>query len=161
MGLSIDALSWPSPTLSLACFFKFGHIPLQKGAYMKQNLLQPFSSITFTQHLGMCCLEEEAWFAPRQAIHSSFPSVTESDHTQYLLESLKRQKSLLTRRRADLILRTLEGLLRNRGIGQLAVVTCRSMKAAQRCAFTVSLVSYCSGSKYTIKLHTCHKGRQD
>lgn len=126
---------------------------------MKQNLLQPFSSITFTQHFWYCCLKEEAQVCA--TTHNTFIISQSEKIGWYVVTSWvspKRQNPLLTQRMADLILSTVAGLLRNWEIDQVVVSTHDAMKAAGRCALIISLVriSYFSGSKHTTKMHSFH-----
>lgn len=141
-------------------WFQIWPVPFRKRSYMKQNLLQPFSSITFTQNFWYCCLKEEAQVC--STTHNTFVSQSEKIGSYVVISwvSPKRQKPLPTQRTADLSLSTLAGLLRNWEIDQLIVFTCDSMKAPRRCALIISLlrISYFSGSKHTIKMHSFHKG---
>lgn len=56
---SVDALSWNSPNSPLDQVSNLAASPWKKKSYTKQNLLQLFSSITFTQHFWYCCPKED------------------------------------------------------------------------------------------------------
>lgn len=124
--------------------------PFKKTPYRKQNLLQPFSSITFPQHFWYCCPKEEALVCSKTS--NTFIVSQSKKIGSYMVISWvspKRQKPLLTQRMADSILSTLAGFLRNWEIDQLVVFTHESMKATQRCALINFLrICYFSGSTH-------------
>lgn len=108
---------------------------------MNQNLLQPFSSITFTQRLDSAACKGPHGSAPPHATHSSLPQRENRITRGYLLgKSKKTKKPLPTQRAADSIPSTLAGLPRNWETDQAVAFTCDSMRTAQSCALVISLV---------------------
>lgn len=131
--------------------FKFGCIPLKQRSYMKQNLLQLFSSITFTQHFRYCCPKEE----PRgcSVTRNTFIiSQSEKTGSYRVISWVKSEKAKhpWAQRMADVTLTTLAGLLRSREAHQGAVLIRGAVTATQSPAPVTSLVtlSYFSGSKH-------------